>query len=114
MSSGEAEFYIIVKGASMGLGMQALVRDLGGKAQVIVLTDATTGKSLASRRGLGKVRHIEVAELWVQQAVRDERIQIRQTKGTFNTADMFTKHLGRQKNRSLCRISRWYVPAWKT
>ena len=77
--------------------MQAMINDLRGKANVIVLTDATTGKSMASRRGLGKVRHIEVAELWIQPAVRDERVQIRKIKGTVNPADLFTKHLDRQK-----------------
>ena len=60
--------------------MKALVEDFGGKAQVRVLTDATTGKPRASRRGLGKVRHIEVAELWFQQAIRDERITLQKIK----------------------------------
>ena len=31
MSSGEAEYYALVKGAAEGLGMQALMKDLGWK-----------------------------------------------------------------------------------
>ena len=71
LSRGESEFYATVKGVSNSLGMKALVEDLGGKALIRALTDATTGKSLASRKGLGNVRHTEVAELWIQQAVRE-------------------------------------------
>ena len=58
LSTGEAEFYAIVKGASIGLGMKSLLEDLGEQVRVRVITDATTGKSLAGRNGLGKVRHI--------------------------------------------------------
>ena len=95
LSSGEAEFYAIVKGSSIGLGMRALLEDLGESVKVRVVTDATTGKSLAGRKGLGKVRHIEVSELWVQEAVKNEQIELVKIKGTFNPADLFTKHVDR-------------------
>ena len=97
LSTGEAEFYAIVRGASLGLGMKSLLEDLGETARVKVLTDATTGKSLASRRGLGKVRHIEVSELWSQQKVQDNKIELTKIKGTFNPADMFAKHVEKDK-----------------
>ena len=93
LSTGEAEFYGIVKGSSQGLGAQALLKDLGIDARVRVLTDASTGKSLASRRGLGKVRHIDVSELWVQEVVANGRVDIIKVKGTFNSADICTKYL---------------------
>ena len=38
-----------------------------------------------------------MAELWIQQVVREERITLQKIKGSFNTADMFTKHLDRAK-----------------
>ena len=97
LSSGEAKFYAIVRGASIGLGMQSLLDDSGERSRVKILTDATTGKSLAARRGLGKVRHIEVSELWIQQKVRDNKIELTKIKGTFNLADLFTKHVDRAK-----------------
>ena len=84
-----------VKGSSVGLGMQTLLEDLGETKRVRIATDAPTGKSLASRRGLGKVRHIEVAELWVQEAAKKERIEITKMNGTFDIADLFTKHVDR-------------------
>ena len=60
LSTGEAEFYAIIKGASQAMGLRSMMNYLGWKASIRVLTDATTGKSIASRRGLGKLRHIDV------------------------------------------------------
>ena len=63
LSSGESEFYSIVKTCSQGLGLRSLLMDLGVEVKVKLLTGAGTGKAIASRRGLGKVRHIEVSNL---------------------------------------------------
>ena len=99
LSSGESEFYSIVKGASQSLGLQALMSDLNIRCGIKLLTDATTGKSIASRRGLGKVRHVEVANLWIQQKVADETIDIQKIKNFYNPSDMLTKHLSEENMR---------------
>ncbi len=69
LSSGEAEYYGIVKGSSVGLGIRSILRDLGVELRIRVHTDASAAKGIASRRGLGKVRHIEVNQLWLQDKV---------------------------------------------
>ena len=58
-SSGEAEYYAIVKAASEALGIEALARDLGWKAKIQILVDSSAARVIASRTGLGKTRHIE-------------------------------------------------------
>ena len=93
LSSGESEFYAIVKGCSQALGMRALMMDLGLDVKIRLLTDATTGKAIASRRGLGKVRHIDVSNLWVQEKVKNGEVEIIKIKNDFNPADILTKHL---------------------
>jgi len=92
-SSAEAEFYAIVEGASRGLGLQSLAADLGTKIEVAIYSDASAGRSLAFRKGLGKVRHIETKYLWVQDLVKDGRLKLLKIKGTENPADIGTKHL---------------------
>jgi len=47
LSSGEAEFYGVVKGASVGLGMKSLLADMGVDVHVNVHTDATAAKGIA-------------------------------------------------------------------
>jgi hypothetical protein len=63
LSSGEAEYYAIVKGIAQALGMKRMLRDLGIEVNIVCNTDSSAAKSIASRRGCGRVRHIEVSTL---------------------------------------------------
>ena len=92
-SSGEAELYGIVKGASAGLGFQSIARDLGSSLCVDIFSDSAAAKGMVRRTGLGKVRHIHVQELWVQQALREGRFGLFHIPGVDNSADILTKYV---------------------
>ena len=66
LSSGEAEYYGLVKGGAQALGIQAMLQDLGIKLSLLLKTDASAACGIVSRKGLGKVRHLEVSQLWLQ------------------------------------------------
>jgi hypothetical protein len=92
LSSGEAEYYGCVRAASHGLGVRSMLTDLGvNEKRLRVKTDASVAKSLASRRGLGGIRHIEVNQLWLQEKVNKGTIEIEKVKGETNRADVLTK-----------------------
>ena len=91
MSSGEAEYYALVKAASEALGMQALAADLGWSWKVLLWLDSSAAKGIASRMGLGRVRHLEVRFLWLQEVVRKGRVIIKKVAGERNPADILTK-----------------------
>ena len=93
LSSGEAEFYGVVKATGIALGYQALLRDLDVKVPVRVWTDSTASMGICGRQGLGKLRHIDTRSLWVQQKVRSGAVELRKVRGEVNPADLFTKHL---------------------
>ena len=97
LSSGEAELYAILKGATQSIGLKHIMQDLGLNSKLRVFTDSTSGKSIASRRGLGRVRHIDVSNLWIQNEVQSGRIDLVKLKNRFNSADAFTKHLSFQE-----------------
>ena len=97
LSVGEAEYYGIVKAGCTGLGVQSLFKDLGVDVEVQINTDSSTGKSIASRRGAGKVRHLDTRELWIQERVARGDIWIQKVRGEDNVADGLTKHVDRQK-----------------
>ena len=88
LSSGEAEYYGVVKASSTGLGCRALLADLGKKVTLTIHTDAEAAKGIASRMGLGKTRHIDVHYLWVQERVRNGDFALRKVLGTENPADL--------------------------
>ena len=71
--------------------MQSLLRDLGWEAEVRVWTDSSTAKGVAARRGLGKMRHVELRFLWVQEKVRGGKIRLHKVPGLVNVADHLTK-----------------------
>ena len=93
MSSAEAEYYALVEGAVRSLGFQSMTRELGLTQSIVLHTDSSAAKSFSSKRGLGRMRHIEVKQLWLQEAVCRNRIRLAKVKGEENPADVFTKFL---------------------
>ena len=91
LSTAEAEYYAVVTGAAEGLGMQSMMADLGVATQVRVWTDSNAAKAIASRRGLGKTRHVELRYLWLQEMTKSGRVKMRRIPGEQNLADHLTK-----------------------
>ena len=68
LSACEAEYNALVEGVARVEGVAQVARELGVDAEVEVmdaLTDSRSAKSFASRRGVGRIRHIEVRWLWL-------------------------------------------------
>ncbi len=105
LSSGEAEFNGVIRGAGQGLGYQALLRDLGIDLPLRVWTDSSAAIGICSRQGLGRLRHLDTHTLWIQQAVRTGRIQLKKVDGAENPADLLTKHsISRDKMLQLVKL----------
>ncbi len=99
LSSGEAELIAMTKGAGEGLGVVALLEDLGMKGEMEVLVDSSAAKSIASRVGVGRVRHLETKHLWIQEAVKDKKFTIKKIPGEKNPSDILTKPLSHEEMR---------------
>ena len=91
LSSGEAEYYGLVSGISQTLGAVALGRDWGLGLRAHVWMDATAGIAIGSRRGLGKVKHIDTVFLWAQEVVNSKRVSVGKKDTTEMLADCLTK-----------------------
>jgi hypothetical protein len=95
LSSGEAELGAVVRGFSEALGLQSIGRDLGVELQPEVHADSSAAIGICHRCGIGKVRHLAVAQLWVQDLVRAKDVRLHKVLGTLNPADLMTKPLPR-------------------
>ena len=73
--------------------MATLCADWGLDMKMEVVVDATAGKGIAERRGVGRVRHLHAPLLWVQQVVEQRRIALRKIQGENNLGDLPTKHV---------------------
>ena len=93
LSSGEAELHGIAMGCAQALGLQSLLRDLGWEIGIQVLSDATAAIGIARRKGLGKVRHLDCTDLWVQDKIRSKIIQLDKVLGAENIAGILTKYV---------------------
>ena len=51
---------------------------------------------------MGKVRHIEVGELWIQDAVRNKVLTVNKVKGDDNPADILTQYIYQGQNHQHC------------
>ena len=101
LSSGEAEYYAMLKAASAGLGMVSLAEDLGLRLGLELETDSTAAKGIAGRKGLGKTKHLAVCFLWLQERVRLGDILVRKVPTAENRADLMTKHLAADRVKEL-------------
>jgi len=92
LSSGEAEFYASSKAAIEVLGLESLMKDLGWPIESKrVLADSDACRGVASRRGVGKVRHIELKRLWLQEAVENRGLLLEKIAGDRNPSNPMTK-----------------------
>ena len=91
LSTGESEYYALVKGGSVGLGLQSLLQDFGVEVEVLVESDATAAKGTVNRVGLGKARHIQTRYLWLQERVAMNHLKVEHIPGKRNRSDVLTK-----------------------
>ena len=96
LSSVEAEFYAMLEAVTRGKGLVTLAAELGfgGLSSVIRLgTDSSAAKSFVCRRGLGRMRHLDIRDLWLQKEIREGKVEVVKIPGTQNPADLMTKIL---------------------
>ena len=82
----------------MSLGLKALLADLGAHVRIRRLTDATTCQAIAASRGLGKIPHLDIAQLWVRQLVNDGTLEVVKIQNDFHSGEMHG-HLGPRTQR---------------
>ena len=93
LRSAEAELTGICKGAAQGLGLQTLTNDFGTPMTLHVASDAAAAVGICRRKGLGKVRHLATADLWVQDRIQKGDFVLDRVPGVDNPADILTKHV---------------------
>ena len=93
LSTGEAELGATTRGAAESEGVLSLLRDFGLDASLKLRSDASAAIGITQRLGLGKVRHLSVADLWAQERARAGSLRVVKIDGHDNPADLMTKGL---------------------
>ena len=92
-SSSEAEYYAMSSGAVESLGVSSLLKEIDEPCECTLWCDSSSGRALALREGFGRVKHIDVKMLWLQQVLASDRLSLRAVRGAENLADIGTKYL---------------------
>ncbi|CAE7881683.1 RE1 [Symbiodinium sp. KB8] len=103
LSSAESEYLALVSGACEATYLVDVLRFLvreEAEVRLTCLTDSAACRGICQRLGAGRVRHLQCAVLWVQQAVR-RQLRIGTISGSDNPADIGTKPLGGGRIREL-------------
>ena len=68
LSSAEAEFYAMIEATSQAKGVVTVMMEMGFNisAPIHLFTDSSAAKSFVSRQGLGKMKHLEIRNLWLR------------------------------------------------
>ena len=96
LSTAEAELIALVKCSVELLGVRSMLRDFGRDSEGVVYADPSAALAIARRKGAGKMRHINVNSLWIQERQNEKDLELRKVLGTENPADLMTKNLARQ------------------
>ena len=96
LSSGEAELCAQVGGISEALGIRNLFRDLGFELCIQSRCDSSAARGILQRAGAGRIRHLELRHLWVQDLVARGEAGIRWIPRSTNPADVLTHQCVRQ------------------
>ena len=103
MSSAEADLVACVKMCTEVLGLVQLMADWGCDRAAKVYLDSSAAIGVAQRRGNGKLRHVKVGTLWIQESVEAAELEIKKVAGALNPADAMTKYLTGPKIIDLMR-----------
>jgi hypothetical protein len=100
LSSAEAELNAAVKAAQEGLGVSHLEEEMGQWMRVRLRGDSSANHGRTQRQGAGKVKHLTVRQLWLQQQAELGTFLHEKVPRAINYSDICTHFWSRQDGDS--------------
>ena len=91
LSTAEAELTAVVKCSCEVIGVTQLAEDWNMSLTGDIFVDSSAALGVVARKGAGKLRHVRVGQLWIQQKAEDKELMYKKVSGTQNPADLMTK-----------------------
>ena len=105
LSSAEAEYLSLTGTASEALNIHTALRFLTASPVVLkAFTDSSACRGICARQGVGRIKHLAVRLLWLQQAIRAGRLTVHSVPTQQNPADIGTKPLTAKRIQLLLYI----------
>ena len=55
-------------------------------------TDASAAVGILSRQGTGRIKHLQIRQMWLQEKVKDQDLKLIKIPRSINVADLLTHH----------------------
>ena len=113
LSSGEAEYYAGASAASDSILLQEAIKFLfltRKSCKVHLYMDSSAARGSITRQGVGRVRHLQIRTLFLQDLHKQGTISVHPAGTKENTADIGTKPLSVKRIKptfALVRFSNW-------
>ena len=105
LSSAEAEFFALTTGVAEGMVTKHLLQELGHEVILMNHVDSQSAKAWASKRRLGRMKHVMLKYMYVQDVVENKLTNLAYISTKQNKADLMTKcHTSRAHKRGCAMI----------
>ena len=98
LSSCESEYLASVGGGSEALYIAALWEFLTKReTEARIILDSSSCRAFSQRQGVGRLKHINVKYLWLQQKIKEGALQMDGVPTVLKIADLGTKRLAKPR-----------------
>ena len=91
LSSAESEFYATGSATARGLQCKVYLSETERPCELEVYSDSTAWRGMCQWTGVGKVRHLKLRFLWIQERLRLKAFRLNKETTEEMTADILTK-----------------------
>jgi hypothetical protein len=93
LSSAEAEILALAEAIKDAMLLRTILKEMGIDVTIVAWSDSTACILSTFRRGLGRLRHMDLRLAWLQDLVREHVLVMKHVPTERNTADVLTKSL---------------------
>ena len=92
LSSAESELHALSACASEGLGIKLMCMEMGIPMELNLSTDSSAARGIVQRQGAGRVKHLDIKTLWLQERENVGDFAIIKIPRIGNWSDLLTHH----------------------
>ena len=98
ISSAEAELYAVCSGTCEAVFVKTILQEIPEEPSVEVILESDSQAAISSqlRPGMGKMKHVELKYMFMQQMIKEGKVKTKKILGTENSSDLGTKYLDRR------------------
>jgi len=101
LSSAESELVAIAAAATHAKLVVSMFEEIGEPVKVKIFSDSKAALQFMQRRGPGRIRHLDIRRMWLQEETHKGTIQLEHLRGENNPADLLTKSPPKQRFQKL-------------